>query len=207
LPLSNEAGAQSSNPDAGWLGHFSDSFDLYPLTEGGNLLGLHIGQAIHELITSRLLGLPRGSILLIDLSQVRQASHTALRQVLSALATVRDTEMEERYLLFHVDMDNQDLVQSLQILARDQKYVIPVVNRTGSWHAFGRLTKSERDTLEIVLKYQEVTSTQLANRLHLLTSAASNRLRRLYMLRLVQRQEQLIAGTGGREFVYRPLFH
>jgi hypothetical protein len=207
LASSNQTEPLPTSFDAAWMGRFSDTLDVHPLTDGGNLLGLHSGQAIYALISHRLLSLPRGSVLLVDLSQVRQASPSALRQVLATLAMVRGPELEERYLIFHVDLDNQDLVQSLQLLARDQKDVIPVVNRTGSWHAFGRLTKSERDTLDIVLKHQEVTSTQLARCLHLLTSAASNRLRRLYVMRLVRRQERLIAGTGGREFVYEPLFH
>jgi hypothetical protein len=179
--------------------------DIYSLTEEGHLLGYPVGRKIHALIDCRLLRLPRGSVLLVDLSRVRQVSHAALREMLSVFAAVRTAELEQRYLLLHVDVSNRELIESLEILARDRGDVIPVINQTGSWHVLGKLTKSERDTLSMVLEHEEMTSARLGAGLHLPASAASNRLRRLYELRLVQREERLISQHGGREFVYRSL--
>jgi len=203
---SNPSFIRSEGDLAHVLRQFADALDISSLTEDGQLFGHPIGQMIQRLITHRLLELPLGSVLLVDLSNVRQASFAALWEVLSVLATLRSMELEQKYLLFHLNINNRDLVASLEILARDRKEVVPVINQTGSWHALGRLTVAERDTLAVVLEGKEITSTLLSERLHLVTSAASNRLRRLYELRLVQREERRIAGSGGREFIYRPLF-
>jgi predicted transcriptional regulator len=83
--------------------------------------------------------------------------------------------------------------------------VIPVIDKTGARHNYGKLTKAERDTLKAVERYGRLTSRELRERLGMLPSAASNRLRRLHHLRLIRRDERAVPTSGGREFVYRPL--
>jgi hypothetical protein len=198
--------ARSTQESPGLRRQFADTVEVGSPAEAGTLVGGAVGQRLYDVIPSRLRRLPQGSILLVDLRAVRQASHAALREILSVLPAVRTSEFEAKYLLFHIALENEELVESLQVVARDQGEVIPVLGATGSWHAFGKLTKAEQDTLEAVLAIGEVTAAQISQRFHLPVSAASNRLRRLYTRRLVQREQRLIPGTGGREFVYQPLF-
>jgi predicted transcriptional regulator len=68
------------------------------------------------------------------------------------------------------------------------------------------LTKAETSTLELIEMKGELTSKELRGEQGLLPSAASNRLRRLHHLRLIRREERAVPASGGREFVYRPLF-
>jgi hypothetical protein len=179
--------------------------DLGVLAEGGDLFGRAVGQEISETIADRLSRVPQDSVLLLDLRLVHRAAPSVVREVVSMLTGLRSSGFAGKYLLFHVDMAKQEFVDTLEMVARDQGSVIPVMDMAGGWHALGRLTVGERDTLALVLECEEVTSTQLSERLHLAMSAASNRLRRLHGLRLIRREERLLARGGGREFIYRPL--
>jgi hypothetical protein len=191
--------------NAGRFAQFADALNVSALMEGGGMLSRSGGQEVCDAIIRKLHSLSRGAVLLADFSGVQQMGYLALREVFSALAALRTAELDDRYLLFRVDTQQQEIVESLAMIARDRGNVIPAINERGEWQTLGRLTQAEHETLDVVMEEAEVTSTQLTKRLHLLPSAASNRLRRLYDLRLVKREERVIAGSGGREFVYKPL--
>lgn len=144
-------------------------------------------------------------MLLIDLTKLRQASYPALREVLSVVEVLRTARHDEKYLVFYIDQRNRDLVESIEMIAQARGHLIRAIDRSGAWHNFGKLTKAERDTLEIVEQRGELTSRELHRRSGLLPSAASNRLRRLHYLRLIKREERVVPRSGGREFVYKPL--
>jgi hypothetical protein len=144
-------------------------------------------------------------VLLIDFTKLRQASYPALREVLSVVNVLRAAKHEEKYLVFYVDLRNRDLVESIEMIARARGHLIPVLDRSGDRHYFGKLTKAERDTLEVVEQHGALTSSELHHRSGLPPSAASNRLRRLHHLRLIRREERVVPASGGREFVYKPL--
>jgi hypothetical protein len=169
------------------------------------LFGGEAGHRIYRAIFQRLRALPKEGVLLVDLSRVRQASSQALKETLSVVDVLRTAKFEERFLVFRVDTRNRDLVEAIEMVARLGGDVIPAVDRGGARHNFGKLTAAERNTLKAVERYGELTSRELRERLGLLPSAASNRLRRLHHLRLIRRDERAVTVSGGREFVYRPL--
>lgn len=175
------------------------------MTTGGMLFGGEAGHRIYRAIFQRLRALPREGALLVDLSRVRQASNQALKEALSVVDVLRTAKFEERFLVFRVDTRNRDLVEAIEMVARLGRDVIPVIDRGGARHNFGKLTAAERDTLKAVERAGGLTSRELRERLGLLPSAASNRLRRLHHLRLIRRDERAVSVSGGREFVYRPL--
>ena len=191
--------------DAGPAGHPVDLLDISPMTTGGLLFGREAGHRIYKAVYQRLRQLPREGVLVVDLTRLRQASHQALKELLGVLHVLRSARFEERYLVFRVDARNRELSESIEMVARQGGEVIPAVVRDGLRLNFGKLTGAERDTLKAVERYGELTSRELRERLGLLPSAASNRLRRLHHLRLIRRDERAVSGSGGREFVYRPV--
>lgn len=184
---------------------FADRLDVAAMAAGGMLFGGEAGHRVHRAIHQKLRRLPRKGVLLVDLGGVRQASNQALKEALAVVDVLRSPKFEERYIVFRVDTRNRDLVESIEMVARLGGDIIPVVDRAGGRHNFGKLTKAERDTLKAVERHGELTSRELRERLGLLPSAASNRLRRLHHLRLIRRDERVVPTSGGREFVYRPL--
>ncbi|HEX8281800.1 MAG TPA: MarR family transcriptional regulator [Pyrinomonadaceae bacterium] len=186
-------------------GAFTDSLDVSQMTTGGMLFGVGAGHRIYAAIFRRLRALPKEGLLLVDLSRVRQASNQALKEALSVVDVLRTAKFEERFLVFRVDTRNRDLVDAVETVARLGRDVIPVIDKAGARHNFGKLTAAERDTLKAVERSGGLTSREMRERLGLLPSAASNRLRRLHHLRLIRREERAVSVSGGREFVYRPL--
>lgn len=187
---------------AGW---FADSLNVGAMAAGGVLYGGEAGQRVHRAIHRKLRVLPRKGVLLVDLGAVRQASNQALREALAVVDVLRSSKFEERYILFRVDTRNGEMVESIEMVARLGGDVIPVIDKAGGRHNYGKLTKAERDTLKAVERFGELTSRELRESLDLLPSAASNRLRRLHHLRLIRRDERVVPTSGGREFVYKPL--
>ena len=184
---------------------FADRLDVGAMAAGGMLFGGEAGHRVHRAIHQKLRRLPRKGLLLVDLGGVRQASNQALKEALAVVDVLRTSKFEERYIVFRVDTRNEDLVDSIQMVARLGGDIIPAIARAGARHNYGKLTKAERDTLKAVERYGELTSRELRERLGMLPSAASNRLRRLHHLRLIRRDERAVPTSGGREFVYRPL--
>ena len=179
--------------------------DAARLTPDGVLYGRAAGRKLAEAIARELQHAARGTVLVVDLTKVRQASYAALKEMFSVLDLLRTMKLAERYLLFYVDARNEDLLEAVEVTALARRQMLPVIDRKGVWHNFGRLTKTERDTLELVEASDGLTSKDLQHRFALLASAASNRLRRLHDLRLIKREERVVARSGGREFVYLPL--
>jgi hypothetical protein len=169
------------------------------------LFGRDAGHRVYAAIYKRLRRLPKEGVLLVDFSRVRQASNQALKEALSVVDVLRTAKFAERFLLFRVDTRNRDLVESIEMVARLGGDIVPVIDRSGTRHNFGKLTRAESDTLKAVERFKELTSRELRERLGLLPSAASNRLRRLHHLRLIRRDERAVPGSGGREFVYQPI--
>ncbi len=75
----------------------------------------------------------------------------------------------------------------------------------GKLEILGEITKAQRDTLKIVIKKKEITSTELSTLFNIPINAASNRLKDLYSMKLVKRSERILPFTGGRQFIYRSL--
>jgi ribosomal protein S25 len=187
------------------LSIFVSSVDVDSLKKDGDLLDRSDGQRVCQSIKNELLGLPKQSLLLIDLTRVERFGHSALKEVFAALSFLRTVALEGKYLIFRIDMNDHDVVDQIQILARDQGYVVPAIDMSGRWQVIGKLTKAERDTLRAVEESQEITSSELKQRLNLMTVAASNRLRALHGRGVISRVERGIPGRGGREFIYKPL--
>ena len=103
------------------------------------------------------------------------------------------------------DHANHDLNDCLLLALKEKSRVIPWLDEKGNWKVLGELTKAQNDTLEIIRERKEVTSAEMSKILNVPISAASNRLKDLYDMKLITREEEILTSTGGRQFVYRSL--
>lgn len=176
------------------------SLDVGSLTPG-SLLEREDGQRIRTAIVHALELLPAGAVLLIDFESVRHASLTALREVLSVFRERTWRVRRGQSVVCRIDPARHELVESLEHVASNENIVVPAVGPDGSWRTYGDLTLAESATLEVVRAVNGLTAMELADQLALMPNAARNRLKRLYELGLLRREERL-RPHGGREFIY-----
>src|SRR5438876_7439636 len=151
--------------------------ELLLTAEGGRELGHALRRALGR--TSP------GGLVIADLRLVQHAGYRALREVLIAVV-VAHAELDYRYLVMWLQQENEELLATLEATATEQGIAVPLVLfPAGRPRTLGKLTKSERDTLELVERSGPVTAAELRSQVNLRTPSASNRLRRLYRLRLV----------------------
>jgi hypothetical protein len=84
---------------------------------------------------------------------------------------------------------------------RNLKLAILAVDDDGGWQLIGQLERSLRETLQMIAEGDQMTAPQLAEVLGSAVNTASNRLKRLYDTRVVQRQHEV--RDKGLQYVYR----
>jgi hypothetical protein len=169
------------------------------------LLTTETGRELGQALRRALARTAPGAVVVADLRRVQHAGYRALHEVLAAVAAAH-AELEYRYLLIWIDRDNEELLASLTAAAVERGTALPLLlYPEGLAGTVGKLTKSERDTLDLVERSGTLTAASLRTQIDVGASSASNRLRRLYRLRLVRRQERIVAESGGREFIYEAL--
>jgi DNA-binding transcriptional ArsR family regulator len=186
-------------------------FDLRKYSGGENLLSRKQGQRILEAIKKELNKLPLGGVLLLDFQNIRYATPACLVEFLivfngtsnaSAKAPMQ-REFHDKYLILKLESANYDLKDSLDFVLKERNSAVPSLDENGNRKVLGELTKARKDTLEIVRESGGVTSTEISRLFNIPINAASNRLRDLYNMKLVKREERILTSTGGRQFVYR----
>ncbi len=180
------------------------NFEVDSLTEGGNLLQRRIGERAFLILKKELRKLPKGGVLLLDLRKIKYATSTCLVEILRIFDEAKNTEYEGKHLLLRLNLKNEDLVDCLNLAVKERGAVLPAMDERGRWRFLGELSKALRETLELVRRKGEVTSNQIGSHFNIPISAASNRLKQLYQLRLISRKEETISDSGGWQFVYTP---
>lgn len=89
---------------------------------------------------------------------------------------------------------------SAAISLRGLRLAFLAVERSGGWELVGRLEPSLQETLKLVDERGCLTASELAELKELAINSASNRLRRLYDQRLVQRRHEI--SEIGLQYIY-----
>ena len=177
--------------------------DIRQYSRKENLLSREQGRRIFQRIEDDLRKLPEGGILLLDLRNISYATAACLIEILSVLDVPRERAFQDKYIVLKSDGRNRDLNDCLILALKEKSMAILSVDEKGDCRVLGELTKAQRDTLEIIKNRREATSSEISRLLNIPISAASNRLKDLYDMKLVKREERILPGTGGRQFVYR----
>ncbi|MEM6282149.1 MAG: hypothetical protein AAF787_08155 [Chloroflexota bacterium] len=84
---------------------------------------------------------------------------------------------------------------------RNLKLALLAVDDAGEWEVIGQLERSLRETLDMLTEYDSMTAPQLADIIDSAVNTASNRLKRLYDTRLIQREHEV--SEKGLQYIYR----
>ncbi len=177
--------------------------DIRQYSRKENLLSREQGRRILQRIEDDLRKLPEGGILLLDLRNISYATAACLIEILSVLDVPRERAFQDKYIVLKSDSRNRDLNDCLTLALKEKGKAVWWVDGKGNCRVLGELTKAQKDTLEIIRNRREATSTEIGELLNIPINAASNRLKDLYDMKLVKREERILPGTGGRQFVYR----
>ena len=181
------------------------NFDLSSLAEDGNLLQRRLGERAFLLSKRELWKLPPGGVLFLDFRKIKCATSTFLVEILRIFEEAKNAEYEGKNLLLRLDLRKGDFVDCLNLVIKERGIVLPAIDERGEWMLLGELSKALRETLELIRERGEITSNQIGSHFDIPISAASNRLKQLYQLRLISRKEETISESGGWQFVYTPL--
>ncbi len=185
---------------------FTHIFEVRAGLNGDALTERAEGEWVGQQIRQRLYSMPAGQILIVDFSAVHVTSYFALQEALAVLYPVALAPAgEEKYMALYAEEENTDLFDAVNLIACSRRCVVPTLSTTGRWRIAGKLTLSERATMALLTQVGSLTAAQLQAHFQLLPSAASNRLRKLHQMRVIRREEQSRAISGGREYLYMPL--
>ncbi len=186
-----------------YAGNHIQQIDIRQYSSSENLLSREQGRRIFQRIEEELRTLSEGGILLLDLRNISYATVACLIEILYILDMPRERGFQDKYIILKSDSRNRDLNDCLTLALKEKGKAVSLVDEKGNCRVLGELTKAQRDTLEIIRDRREATSTEISKLLNIPINAASNRLKDLYDMKLVKREEKVLPGTGGRQFVYR----
>ncbi len=181
------------------------SYDLFASSKDGNLLKRRLGEKIHLDLRGELRALPDGGILFLDIRRVKFATSSCLNEILRVFDESKSPEFNSKFVLLRANFRNEELIDCLNYVIKDKGIVVPAIDEEDNWQLIGDLSKALRDTLEFVREKTGVTSTQVSSYFEIPLSAASNRLKQLYEMKLTRREEETVSESGGRQFVYQAL--
>ncbi len=171
-------------------------------SQSENLLTKEQGQHIYGRVRDELKGLPCPGLLVLDFLGMQHITLTCLRQILKFFYERDREEWANKCLLIRLQDANSDIKACLSLVAKEEALALLCCDAVGNWEILGKLTHALNITLEVVQQLGRATSEQVSQKLGLSLSAASNRLRQLYEMGLVIREEGSLPITGGRRFVY-----
>lgn len=102
-------------------------------------------------------------------------------------------------LLMGLTPDSQTNIDAA-IHLRNLKLAMMCIHSDGTWQVVGQLERSLRETLDILAKHRSLTAPALSETIGSAVNTASNRLKRLFDMRLVRREEEI--SERGLQYVY-----
>ena len=84
---------------------------------------------------------------------------------------------------------------------RNLKLAMLAVDDDKNWQIIGQLERSLRETLDMLVEREMLTAPQLADEIGSAVNTASNRLKRLYDTRVIQREHEV--SEKGLQYIYR----
>ncbi len=107
---------------------------------------------------------------------------------------------EHTLLLMGLTEDSLKNINAV-IHLRNLKLAMLAVDDDGKWELIGQLERSLRETLQMIAETDRMTAPQLAEVIGSAVNTASNRLKRLYDTRVIQREHEV--SDKGLQYIYR----
>jgi DNA-binding transcriptional ArsR family regulator len=163
-----------------------------PLSTGNFFIGQRDGDRAYKALKSQLLVTPEGHPLLLKLppSQLIDCAY-AVASLVRLGHEIATGVYGERCLLLEGLSESSVTNLSAAISWSKRRVVFLAVEPGGQWRHVGLLGHDHLETLRLVATHGSMTVGVLAKKYGLRVTAASNRLKRLYDLRLVRREGAL----------------
>lgn len=179
---------------------FNQISDLMP----PDLVTRELGQQAFAILHEALIAVHQGDTLVLDFSGIRvmDSSFTG-GSLLKLLEALVDGQIGNRYLVVtNTNVSTEENI-NLTILGYGLKLGLLVLNGTTPRRMLGQIEPNLEQTLTIVHQNEVITARELADLAEVAINTASNRLKKLFDLHLVQRLEEIT--ETGRQHVYQSI--
>ena len=169
-----------------------------------DLVTREIGAKAYDLLRRAILQTESGTLLFFDFSGVLvMDSSFAGPSLLRLMRELVEGQYGDRYLaLSNLTSSTKENVD-ITIRGHGLKIAVPVIGDSGSIGLLGEIEPNLSHTFDMVNQRKAMTARELADLENIGISAASNRLKRLYDLRLATRTEEVT--SEGRQHRYQSL--
>jgi hypothetical protein len=163
--------------------------------------GLSLGNGAYEIITNRLLEIPDGHPLVVFFPERRPVDAAFFSNSLVKIGSEFSAgRFGERGVLLHSLEPDPIFNLEAAIAASETNIALLLIGPRDEWKIIGRLAPNLCETLELVAQKKSLTASDLMKKHTLAANAASNRLKRLYDLRLLRREE--VITDGNKSYTY-----
>lgn len=181
-----------------------DLFEQLEDLPGSDLVTREIGAKAYGLLRRAILQTESGTLLFFDFSGVLvMDSSFAGPSLLRLMRELVEDQYGDRYLaLSNLTSSTKENVD-ITIRGHGLKIAVPVIGNDGFIDLLGEIEPNLSHTFKMINQRKNLTARELADLENIGISAASNRLKRLYDLRLATRTEEVT--SEGRQHRYQSL--
>lgn len=164
-----------------------------------------LGLQAYPVLCNVLSEITTGGVLALDFTAVRvMDSSFAGGSVIRLLRELVDDKHGDKYIILIHTTDSTEYNLNMTIRGHGLKLGLQVIDPSGQHRLLGQIEPNLEDTLALVNKRQTLTARDLADlQPGMAINTASNRLKRLFDLRLIQRVEETT--ETGRQHVYHAI--
>lgn len=165
------------------------------------LITRQLGEQVYRMLYKQLNKLPRGQAvkLIFPRDQLIDTSF-ADEAILRLEQEYIDEKLGDGTLILQGLTDDSIHNINAAIYLQHLKMAFLVTTPEGNWNTIGSLEQSLSETLKLIAENDRLTAPVLAQMLNLAINSASNRLKRLYDLRLVRREYEI--SENGLQYIY-----
>ena len=161
-----------------------------------------LGLQAYPVLCNVLSEITTGGVLALDFTAVRvMDSSFAGGSVIRLLRELVEDKHGDKYIILTHTTDSTEYNLNMTIRGHGLKLGLQVIDPSGQYRLIGQIEPNLDDTLALVNKRQTLTARDLADlQPGMAINTASNRLKKLFDLRLIQRMEETT--ETGRQHVY-----
>lgn len=159
--------------------------------ESSDLLTRDLGRRAFKNFESQLKQTTQGDTLILDAKKIKLIDSSFFDEaMLNLFSDLLEGKFGNRFFtLINVSQDSLVNIEGA-VARRKFRAAFPVRDSIEVWHFVGALEPNLQETIKTLLQRKELTARELADGLEIEINNASNRLRRLFELRLAKRVQE-----------------
>ncbi|MBN2482987.1 MAG: STAS-like domain-containing protein [Candidatus Omnitrophica bacterium] len=167
-----------------------------------DLVTRQVGRVVFSKLESEIKGLAEGTVLVIDFSGIGAIDYSCADEIFAKLISrLQLNEYGEKYIAFkNLTSGHKENIQ----IVLEKKDLAVLIREKNGWDILGALDDYLLQTLKVIMKEGQLSSSELSVRFDLALNTASMRLSNLSKLRLVSKKSS-VNTVGKRCFIYNAL--